>query len=143
MSRHNEVVNEIKKEIEDEKKGLPYKVSNKNNTLPKSEDGEAKGYESIYRPDLIISADEQKKEILAIIEVESGAGKCMVGAAFLADRCIDIHKERSFQSKSSKPKLYFVMLDEKSIERANKRFDNKIKKKLKNIEIKIDTKKIF
>lgn len=121
MSRHDDVVDEIMEKLEKEIKKKGLNIDNKNNTLPKSEDGEAKGYESIYRPDLIISADEQKKEILAIIEVESGAGKCMVGAAFLADRCIEIHKERGFQSKSSKPKLYFVMLDEKCIERAKQK----------------------
>jgi hypothetical protein len=62
--------------------------------------------EAIYRPDLLVR-DPNGKQIHWIVEVETGeAGKAVVGAAILADVCIEVETREGRQR--IKPKLLFV-----------------------------------
>ena len=65
---------------------------------------------AIYDPDIIARKND---EITHIVEIESSeAGRSVIGAALLADYCIQHHKENGMQH--SNPYLIFVILGEQA-----------------------------
>jgi len=115
---HEEAVLEISQKL----KGS-YEVSTRGNNLPRPLRNEA-----VYRPD-IIARDNETKEIMYIIEVETSdkSGKSLVGSTILADYCVGV------ESPKKKPRLIFVFLGRNpGIHLASKRIE-RIAKYLKNI----------
>lgn len=95
-SHHENAVARISREFE--KKG--YSVQNRQNNLPTKSPRSG----TIYRPDLLVWKNGQ---LVWIVEVEtSEAGKAVVGAAALADICVEIERQRGQQVV--KPNLLFV-----------------------------------
>lgn len=95
-SLHEDAVARISREFE--KKG--YSVQSRGNNLPTK----SRRSGSIYRPDLLVRKNGQ---IVWIVEVEtSEAGKAVVGAAALADVCMEIEKQKGQQVVN--PYLLFV-----------------------------------
>lgn len=98
MSDHDNAVARISAAYQ--KKG--FRVQNRGNNLPYG----SKRNDAIYRPDLLVK-DPASHQIVHMIEVETGdAGKAVVGAAVLADICMEMEIEKGRQQK--KPTLTFV-----------------------------------
>ena len=98
MSDHDVVVGRIKTAFEE--KG--YRVQIRGNNLPQGSGRR----EAIYRPDMLVRS-QVRPDILWIVEVETGqAGKSVVGAAALADVCMQIETESGKQQ--GQPTLIFV-----------------------------------
>jgi len=98
ISDHNAAVAEIKEAFE--KKG--FQVQIRGNNLPQG----SKQTEAIYRPDMLVRR-RGNEDVAWIVEVEaSQAGKSVVGAAVLADVCMQIEKQQGRQK--GKPDLLFV-----------------------------------
>ena len=98
LSEHERMVARISEAYV--KRGLV--VQTRGNDLPYG----SKREEAIYRPDLLVR-DPNDMQILWIVEVETGeAGKAVVGAAILADICIEVEMRKGRQQ--IKPQLLFV-----------------------------------
>jgi hypothetical protein len=98
LSEHEKMVTRISEAYA--KRG--FAVQTRGNNLPYG----SKREEAIYRPDLIVR-DPKDKQIHWIVEVETGeAGKAVVGAALLADICIELETQKGHQQV--KPNLLFV-----------------------------------
>lgn len=98
MTEHDETVASISKEF----KRRGFRVHTRLNNLPT----DATRSEAIYRPDILVS-NPKDGQIVWIVEVEtSEAGKAVVGAAALADICME--KEMAKGLQKVKPKLLFV-----------------------------------
>jgi len=98
LSEHEEMVARISEAYA--KRGLV--VQTRGNNLPYG----SKREEAIYRPDLLVR-DPNDKQIHWVVEVETGeAGKAVVGAAILADICIEMETQKGHQQ--IKPNLLFV-----------------------------------
>jgi len=98
LSDHDSVVARISAAYE--KKG--FRVKSRGNNLPYG----SKRIDAIYRPDLLIK-EPANHQIVNIVEVEtSEAGKTVVGAAVLADTCMQIEIEKGRQQE--KPTLIFI-----------------------------------
>jgi len=95
-SNHEDAVARISREFQ--KKG--YSVQTRGNNLPTKSRRSA----AIYRPDLLVRKGDQ---LVWIVEVEtSEAGKAVVGAAILADICMEIERQKGEQV--AKPNLLFI-----------------------------------
>jgi hypothetical protein len=114
MSDHDVVVSRIKEAFQ--KKGFP--VQTEGNNLPHG----AKLTEAIYRPDMIVRS-KGSDDVAWIVEVEtSEAGKSVVGAAVLADVCMQIETERGRQRE--RPNLLFIFhRPSANLQLAEKRFE--------------------
>jgi hypothetical protein len=134
MSPHDAVVTRIREAFE--KKGFLVQI--RGNNLPVDSDRS----EAIYRPDLLVKR-QSNKNIAWIIEVETGdPGKSVVGAAILADVCMEMEIERGQQHK--KPGLVFIFYQASAnLNLAHKRIRQLIaRRRVNNLgEIKILTEK--
>lgn len=98
MIEHDEAVANISKEF----KRRGFRVHTRLNNLPT----DATRSEAIYRPDILVR-NSKDNQIVWIVEVEtSEAGKAVVGAAVLADICME--KERAKGVQKANPNLLFV-----------------------------------
>jgi len=98
MTEHEEAVATISKEF----KRRGFRVHTRLNNLPT----DATRSEAVYRPDILVR-NPKDRQIVWIVEVEtSEAGKAVVGAAALADICME--KEIAKGPQKVKPKLLFV-----------------------------------
>lgn len=98
MSEHEDVVKRISNAFSNQ----GFQVQIRGNNLPKG----SKRFEAIYRPDLIVRS-KHSKDIVWLVEVEtSRAGKSIVGAAILADICIE--KEIKSRRQRKKSAIIFV-----------------------------------
>jgi len=100
MSDHNGVVRRIARAFREKR----YHTQVKGNNLPRKLPRGRKREESIYRPDLLVMK-EKDGPIHYIVEVEtSQPGKAVVGAAVLADACVDSDPNQ----QEAKPTLLFI-----------------------------------
>jgi len=98
MTEHEEAVARISKEFK--RKG--FRVQTRLNNLPTN----ANRSEAIYRPDILVRNPEDD-QVAWIVEVEtSEAGKVVVGAAALAEICME--KEMAKGLQKAKTNLLFV-----------------------------------
>jgi hypothetical protein len=120
LSDHNDIVEKLAQQFT--KRG--FKPQTKENNLPTG----AGRDETIYRPDIIVRNSDG--EIIWMVEVEtSEGGKAIVGAAVLADVCMDKMSVRN------KPKLLFVFYrSEANLKLAEKRL-LALKGRITNVEL--------
>lgn len=98
MSEHEDVVKRVSNAFSNQ----GFHVQIRGNNLPKG----SKRFEAIYRPDLIVRS-KHDKDIVWLVEVETGrAGKSIVGAAILADICIE--KEIKSRRQRKKSGIMFI-----------------------------------
>jgi len=122
--------------IADEFANKGYKVQRTGNNLPTKSERD----QTIYRPDLLVR-DPKNNDILWIVEVETSEGsKAVVGAALLADICMEIEKNRDRQHGDPKLRFIFYGKDAKVHSKlAEKKFDAiRDRIQLKDIKAKIE-----
>ena len=115
MSDHNDAVTRISQAFEE--KG--FVVQNRGNNLPRGSTRRT----AIYRPDLLVRRD-RNGPVRWIVEVEtSEAGKSVVGAATLADTCMEI-------DCADRPNLLFVFYrPSTNLQLAEKRLEHLVRQR--------------
>lgn len=88
---------------------------------------------AIYDPDMIA---RKNGEITHIVEIESSeAGRSVIGAALLADYCIQYHKENGMQRRN--PYLVFAILGEQASTKLTGKRLARLEKHFANLQIRL------